>query len=108
MVTIYDLRNELLHEWKKSFDKLKVGFKWFNLRIYEIFQLFFKYSILNDLIEQQIISNNFKEVEIDWNIYTSWNIQVKTTTNKQLSMDNELNNLIEKAESDKKIKWQIK
>lgn len=100
--TIYDSRNDLLHEWKKSFDKLKVIFKWYELKIYDIFQLIFKYSILNDFIEQWIIDNNFSKLEFEWSIFTTWHIDVKEERYKTLSMDNELSWLLRKAESDKK------
>lgn len=102
-VLIYDLRNELLHEWKKAFDKLKVNFHWIDLRIYDIFQLIFKYTILNDLVEKWIIANTFIKVKIDWNIFTTWNFTVTYTSNNPLSMDEELDGLLKKSESDRDI-----
>lgn len=101
--TIYDTRNELLHEWKKSFDKLKVQFKWYDLRIIDIFKLIFKYTILADFIEKWIIKNNFFKVEIEGNIFTWGEIKIKTTNNTKLSMDAELDNLVRKYESDRSI-----
>ncbi len=98
---IYDLRNDLLHEGKKSFDKLKIEFKWYDLRIYDMFQLIFKFSILNDFIDKWIIENKFVKVNIEWNIFTTWNIKI-TSNSDTLYMDEQLNNLLVKATNDKK------
>lgn len=103
IVIIYDLRNELLHEWKKSFDKLKVKFKWYDLEIIDIFKLIFKYTILANFIEKWIIKDNFYKVEIEGNIFTWWEIKIKTT-NTKLSMEAELDNLVKKCETDIEIK----
>lgn len=104
-VSIYDLRNELLHEWKKSFNKLKVQFKWYDLRIIDIFKLILKYTILADFIEKWVIENNIYNVEIDGvgSIFTWGEIKIKTTNNTKLSMEAELDNLIRKCESDRSI-----
>jgi len=104
-VSIYDLRNELLHEWKKSFNKLKVQFKWYDLRIIDIFKLILKYTILANFIEKWIIENNFYKVEIDGvgNIFTWGEIKIKTTNNTELSMEAELDNLVRKCKSDRSI-----
>ncbi len=98
---IYDLRNDLLHEWKRVFEKLKVEFKWHDLRIYDVFQLIFKYSILNELIERWIIKNEFVKIDIEWNIFTTWEIKF-TTSRETLYMDIQLDNLIKKASNDEK------
>lgn len=98
---IYDLRNDLLHEGKKSFDKLKVEFKWYDLKIYDMFQLIFKFSILNDFIDKRIIENKFVKINIEWNIFTTWSITI-TSNSDTLYMDEQLNNLLLKATNDKK------
>ena len=103
IVLIYDLRNELLHEWKKSFTKLKVQYKWYDLKIIDIFKLIFKYTILADFIEKWIITNNFYKVEIEGNIFTWGKIKISTTNNTSLSMEAELDNLVRKCESDKRL-----
>jgi len=103
LASIYDLRNELLHEWKKSFNKLKIPFKWYNLKIIDIFKLIFKYTILLDLIEKWIIEDKFYKVEVEGNIFTWWEIIIKTTNNTRLSMNAELDNLLRKYESDRNI-----
>lgn len=103
IVSIYDMRNDLLHEWKKSFNKMKVNFKWYDLRIYDVFQLFFKFSILTDFIENKIIENEFVKLSFEWNIFTTWNIKI--LWNKDiLYMDDWLDLLLEKAKSDKELK----
>jgi len=73
------------------------------IKIFDIFQLIFKYTILLDFIDKWIIENNFYKVEINWNIYTQWNIWVKTTSHNKLSMDAELDNLVDKYKSEKNI-----
>ncbi len=100
-VTIYDLRNNLLHEGKKSFEKLKVEFKWHHLRIYDVFQLIFKFSILYDFIERWIIENKFIKVKFEWSIFTTWRIGMAVSEDT-LHMDTQLDNLLNKAKNDKK------
>lgn len=102
IVSIYDMRNDLLHEGKKSFDKMKVSFKWNDLKIYDVFQLIFKYSILNDFIEKWIIKNEFIKLVFEWDIFYSWNIKISGIADK-LYMDDKLSLLMEKAKSDKEI-----
>jgi len=108
IVSIYGMRNDLLHEWKKSFNKIKVNFKWYDFKIYDVFQLIFKFSILNDFIENNIINNEFIKLSFEWNIFTTWNIKI--LSNKDiLYMDDWLDLLLEKAKSDKELKqWLYK
>lgn len=96
---IYDLRNNLLHKGKQSFDKLKVEFKWYHLRIYDVFQLIFKFLILHDFIEKWIIDNKFIKLTIEWSIFTTWYINIWRTIHI-LYMDEQLNNLLNKAEDE--------
>lgn len=95
-VLIYDLRNLLLHEWKKSFEMLKVEIHGVELRIYDIFQLIFKYTILHELIEKRILVNRFTKVEIEWNMLF-WQIKIKYSKDCLLTLDQELNWLIQSA-----------
>ncbi len=102
IIMIYDMRNDLLHEWKKSFNKMKIHHKWHELRIYDIFQLLFKYSILHDLIEKWVLKNDFIKLTFEWSMFTSWTIKIISQSNS-LYMDEELNWLLEKAKSDKEL-----
>lgn len=106
-VLIYDLRNLLLHEWKKSFEKLKVEIHGVEVRIYDIFQLIFKYIILHDLIEKWILENRFIKVSIIWSPLTSlltWeDFIVEQTWGQPLALDQELDWLIRKSESDRDL-----
>lgn len=106
-VLIYDLRNLLLHEWKKSFKKLKVDIHGVEVKIYDIFQLIFKYAILYDFIEKWIIENTFIKVKITWSPLASllsWEeVKIEYFWNKLLALDQELDWLIRKSESDRDI-----
>jgi hypothetical protein len=109
IVWIYDLRNSFLHDGKRVFEKLKIQFKWHELKIYDIFQLILQFSILNDFIENWIINDKFISMNITWNIFTTWTIEIKPTNNKleKIKMDIKLNNLLVKAKNDKKYSLKI-
>lgn len=106
-ILIYDLRNLLLHEWEKSFEKMKVDIHGVEIRIYDIFQLIFKYTILYDLIEKWVIENNFIKVSITWNpltsLFTGEEIKIEYSWSHRLSLDQELDWLIRKNKSDRDL-----
>lgn len=100
---IYDIRNSFLHQWKTLKEKTIITFKWLKIKLYDVFQLIVKYKVLNSLIENKIIDNIFFKFDFDWNIYTTWKINVSVKKDL-LKLDDELKNLLIKAESDKELK----
>jgi len=101
---IYNIRNDFLHEWKKDFNKLKTSFHWLDLSLYDIFQLILKYIILNDFLDKWIINSSFSRLKIGWNIFDYRGVSIESQIHDKLHMDNELDWLLEKAESDKQLK----
>lgn len=91
---LYDTRNALLHEWEKTFDKLGVPFHSTELKVYEVFQLIFKYTVLSDLIQNGIIQNSFSRLCFKGSIITSGEISISCEQGLKLFMDDELQWLV--------------
>ncbi len=81
---IYDLRNKLVHEWIKDHTKITVSYKWYNLRLYDVFQIIIKYIILDDLVKNNVVDSQ-KFTTMDEAI---WNLYRKTKSDYEISLNN--------------------